>query len=132
MDFEKTLDALDFEHSGLPCNTRRMVWSPGNPQAPLRPEVEIAEMLGHCGEKSHTVYRLRLCPCWKPDARALFADGNDLSGVEFVGGLLVRAVVLCDAHVSFFRDHLDYPFLCPGCGLYYESADEVLLSERPI
>ncbi|AKJ72385.1 hypothetical protein AU099_gp42 [Gordonia phage GTE8] len=134
MDFDQTLRDLDFEPNGLICDSRRMLWEAHDPTRTVLPEVQLAEIHPNgCQARGTKVYYLRLCTCWPgSNPLKLIEKGHPLSSTQFVAGLIVRQAVLCPAHASYFRDYLAYPLICPGCGLYFESVDEVLLREQDI
>ncbi|QZD98896.1 hypothetical protein SEA_TRACKER_53 [Gordonia phage Tracker] len=134
MDFDKTLESLDFETDGLVCDAKKMLWLSANLDRVLPAEVSLAELHPKgCQARGTKAYDLRLCTCWPgSNPIKLIDEGYDLTTVPFVAGLIRRYAVLCPAHVRYFREYLAFPMVCPGCGLYFESVDEVLLREQEI
>lgn len=130
MDIDKALESLDFQSTGMICETKRVLWlSQGTP---LPAELGLAEADPQgCQNRTHSLFIVRLCPCWN-DPRDLVKAGRDFTQYQYVAGLLVNKIMLCADHESYFRDYLTYPFICPGCGVFFGSADEVLLAEQDI
>ena len=126
MDIDKALAALEFQSKGLVCETRRVLWT--RPGSRLPAELAPAEHDPEgCQNYTHSLFYVRLCPCWNDPRKFV-----DTSKLTFASGLLVCQVMLCDAHERYFRDYLNYPFVCPGCGIHFESAEEILLGEQNI
>lgn len=120
MDIEQTLESLDFQPEGLPCDVYRSIWEVIGVEIPdgcPTPDVR------GCPNTSRKVATLRLCPCWA-DPRKF----KDFKGFVFDRGLLVSQITVCEPHLEYFQHYLNYPFLCPGCGVHFHDADAILLN----
>ncbi|AVE00743.1 hypothetical protein SEA_SUPERSULLEY_55 [Gordonia phage SuperSulley] len=122
MDIEQTLKSLDFQPEGVPCDVHRTRWNVVGETLPAGiPERETHR--GGCQNLSRKLVTIRLCPCWS-DPRKI----PDIEGYVFDNGLLVSRLMLCEPHLEYFRHYLNYPFLCPGCGVHFNDADAILLN----
>ncbi|ATS93139.1 hypothetical protein SEA_PATIO_57 [Gordonia phage Patio] len=132
MDIDKVLSELDFQPRGLTCDGKRMLWTTRRTQSTLPDNLRLAEVDPEgCQNRTTVMYAARLCPCWN-DPRNFARVGKRFEDYVFADGLLVSQFMLCDAHLSYFRDYLHYPFLCPGCGVHFENADEIILGQKSI
>lgn len=129
-DFDETLERLNFHPRGLICETKRMLWINSNGDR-LPSELLCSSEINPEGCQALTtkMFYIRLCPCWY-DPRNLASEGKEFTDYVFHGGLMLRKIMLCAAHENYFKNYLIYPFLCPGCGVYFDSVAEVLLSEQ--
>ncbi|QFP97737.1 hypothetical protein KNU79_gp53 [Gordonia phage NadineRae] len=125
MDLDKTLESLDFQPDVV-CTCKRMLWV--HPYEPPFDHPAEHHPDG-CQNQSVRAYQMRLCPCWS-DPRQFVLLGKDWTEYNYVAGLLTIAATLCDDHIRYFREYLKYPLLCPGCGVYFDSVDEILLNEQ--
>lgn len=114
----------------MTCETKRMLWLTEGEPIPVGILPAEVDPDG-CQNRTTQMFIARLCPCWV-DPRKFIAAGRDFEQYTYVGGLMVNKVMLCPAHESYFRDYLNYPFVCPGCGVFFGSADEILLAEQDI
>ncbi|AXH49787.1 hypothetical protein KNU02_gp61 [Gordonia phage Pleakley] len=128
MDIDKALAGLDFQSKGMICETKKMLWLTTG--KPLPSELRLAEIDPQgCQNRTTKMFFMRLCPCWS-DPRKFVRHGEDFTEYTYVGGLLVSKIMLCAAHESYFKNYLTYPFLCPGCGVHFDSVAEILLDEQ--
>ncbi|AYD82145.1 hypothetical protein KNU13_gp58 [Gordonia phage Turuncu] len=131
MDIDKVLSELEFQPKGLKCEVRRMLWTTRETNNELPDDLWPSEHHPRgCQNTGSTLYAVRLCPCWNDPRKLIIHSNRSISDYVFADGLLVNQIVLCDAHVSYFRDYLTYPFLCPGCGIHFERPESILVATK--
>ncbi|WNY15165.1 hypothetical protein SEA_MACGULLY_61 [Rhodococcus phage MacGully] len=90
---------------------------------------------GPCLHPSSTIVSWRICPCWG-DVRQ-WAEANPKFAAEgrfppIIGGLITRPIALCDRHLSYFFEYIQYPFVCGGCGVAFLHPGEMILDGADI
>lgn len=125
------LGKLDFAVESFPCEVARQPWFRTKEFLGRRIRVPFPDVpkIGPCPNPATTVVEWRVCPCianvkkWKEEHPELL----DTHMPQLVWGLCVIRTAMCDSHIEYFVDYLNYPFVCPNCGVGYGSPREMLL-----
>lgn len=116
---------LDFKAGDTtPCEVQKQPWAPVDEDQNLIWYPGLPKV-GPCAEQATQIVRYRACPC-QGDVRR-WCELNPGMMPEVVYGLGIITFAMCDKHIDYFQNHVEYPFVCPGCGVSFLHPGEVLI-----
>lgn len=118
-----------------PCELHGQPWAkPKLTLAGIEPIfMEGIAAKGECDKPSVAVAALRVCPCQfdfeghMKKHREAQRQKDPAGAYVIVRGLFVFRSVICQPHLDYYREWLEYPFQCPGCGIVFRSVDDIVL-----